>query len=221
MSGKYYTYVKDILGNVVKLVDNNEEVASYVYDAWGNCTVYDKNGNITTDKNHIGYINPIRWKSQYYDVESGFYAINTASGTRYYDPTIRQYLSPLSPESMLGNAATIYGLNPYLLTIANPVNIGYNGYTIATNVELAYDPLELTAWQKFWQSGWGKGLAILLASTALVVCLVTGNLPAFLWAAGMTADSLLIGGTIAGFQSMHQGKGSVGAGTVLAASAMV
>lgn len=45
--------------------------------------VYDKKGGtIITDEGHIGNINPIRWKSQYYDNESKLYFVNG----RYYSP---------------------------------------------------------------------------------------------------------------------------------------
>ena len=73
----------------------------------------------------IGEFNPIRWKSQYYDTESGLYYI----GGRYYSPETKQYLSPANPETVAANALTIYGLNLYLLCLTNPVNMGYNGYT--------------------------------------------------------------------------------------------
>jgi len=40
--------------------------------------------------------------------------------------------------------------------LTNPVNMVYNGYTIETNTELAYEAPELSAWQAFWQDygGW-------------------------------------------------------------------
>ena len=51
---------------------------------------------------------------------------------------------------MLGNAGVLYGLNPYLLCVDNPVNLSYNGHTIATNGELAFEPPELSVWQMRW-----------------------------------------------------------------------
>lgn len=36
-----YYYVKDETGNVISIIFNSQEVAHYVYDAWGNSTVHD------------------------------------------------------------------------------------------------------------------------------------------------------------------------------------
>lgn len=54
----------------------------------------------------------------------------------------KQYLSAANVEAVVANAAVIYGLNLYTLTIANPVNMALGGYTIETNMPLAYDPPE-------------------------------------------------------------------------------
>lgn len=50
---------------------NLREVARYDYDAWGNCTITETSNSIINGIN-IAQFNPIRWKSYYYDVESGF-----------------------------------------------------------------------------------------------------------------------------------------------------
>ena len=49
------------------------------------------NGTENTEPTFIGNLNPIRWKSLYYDVESGLYYIDG----RYYSPETRQFLSSL------------------------------------------------------------------------------------------------------------------------------
>jgi hypothetical protein len=52
-------------------------VAEYTYDAWG-CVLY------TNEYTHdnIGYVNPIRYRSYYQDIDTGFYYLES----RYYDP---------------------------------------------------------------------------------------------------------------------------------------
>ena len=117
------------MGNVIAILDNDIEVAHYEYDAWGNCT-------ITKDINGIGTLNPIRWKSQYYDQESDLYYI---SG-RYYSSYIKQYISASSIQNVVGNIGIVYGLNMYSLTIANPINMMYNGFNINTAIPLTWDP---------------------------------------------------------------------------------
>jgi len=162
-----YMYVKDVQGNVIAIVKKDKEVARYKYDAWGQCRV-EKNID------GMGVMNPIRWKSQYYDTESGLYFM----GGRYYSPEIRRYLSAASAESMMGNAAMIYGLNPYLLTLTNPINMCYNGNTINTNIELSYDPEALSNWELFWNK-YGRfvlGTVELLAGLALCLTGYGGGL---------------------------------------------
>ena len=139
---------------MVSIVDREKEVARYSYDSWGKCTV-------VKNIDGIGTLNPIRWKSQYYDTESGFYYIDG----RYYSPEIRRYISAENPERAMTNAGTLYGLNLYLLCLTNPVGMVYNGYTIETNAEMSYEPDELTDWQNFvrgwkafWNSPFGKYL---------------------------------------------------------------
>ena len=64
--------------------------ANYAYDAWGKVlSVTDANGNEITDPNHMGRINPIRYRGYYYDEETGFYYLNS----RYYDPVTGRFLN--------------------------------------------------------------------------------------------------------------------------------
>ena len=125
-------FVKDARNNVVAILDNGGEVAAYEYDAWGSCKV-------VKDTNGIGTLNPVRWKSQYYDSDSGFYYINN----RFYSAATKQFLDGGSPETALANAATIYGLNLQNSTLTNPVNELYNEYTIAAVTPIALDITEI------------------------------------------------------------------------------
>ncbi len=210
----YYYFVKDIFSNVRSILMSKfspklnytdydlKEVARYEYDAWGNCTVTSI-GNETINGISVAEFNPIRWKSQYYDRESGFYYI----GGRYYSPEIKRYINPANVETVLSNAATIYALNLYALTLTNPLQFGGICYTIFTNTELAYDPPELSAWDRFWQSTTGKLVAVVLLFVATIACILTHNIPALLATMGLTAGSLIVGGAIAGYQSYVCGKG--------------
>ena len=199
-----YTYIKDAQGNVVSIVDREKEVARYSYDSWGKCTV-------VKNIDGIGTLNPIRWKSQYYDTESGCYYIDG----RYYSPEIRRYISAENPERAMTNAGTLYGLNLYLLCLTNPVGMVYNGYTIETNAEMSYEPDELTDWQNFvkswkafWNSPFGKYLSIKLfvAATALAV-ICPAFAPMYASAVIGVGISLGVGAVIAGYRSLSQGNG--------------
>ena len=57
------------------------EVASYVYDAWGN--IKDTKGEPT-----IREINPIRYRGYVYDTETSLYYLQS----RYYDPFTGRFL---------------------------------------------------------------------------------------------------------------------------------
>ena len=52
------------------------------YDAWGNViSITDNNGNVITNPNHIGNLNPFRYRGYYQDTETGLYYLMS----RYYD----------------------------------------------------------------------------------------------------------------------------------------
>ena len=60
----YYIYAKNLQGDVIAIYDYMGTcVASYIYNAWGECTVT----NHTTD--NIGNINPFRYRGYYYDTD--------------------------------------------------------------------------------------------------------------------------------------------------------
>ena len=128
-----YNYVKDAFDNVVSIVYNNQELARYSYDAFGKCKVLNPDGTENTEPTFIGNLNPIRWKSLYYDVESGLYYIDG----RYYSPETRQFLSPLPAETMFSNALTVFGLNPYLITLYNCVNRLYKKLKIFSHKKIS------------------------------------------------------------------------------------
>ena len=115
-NGTDYYFRKNIQGDVVAIYDTEGDiVANYVYDAWGNHKIYDANNNEVTSTTHVGFINPIRYRGYYFDVETNLYYLQT----RYYDPETGRFLNSdaieyLAPEQ-LG------GLNLYAYCNNNPV----------------------------------------------------------------------------------------------------
>ena len=95
----------------------------------------DGNGQEIGDAAHIGNKNPFRYRSYYFDTETGLYYLKS----RYYDPEICRFIT-IDDISYI-NPETINGLNLYAYCGNNPViNIDPNG----------------NAWWKFWEWNWGK-----------------------------------------------------------------
>ena len=114
---------KDAQGYIIAILDSNGSVVvRYVYDAWGNHAELDAKGADISDTNHIGLLNPFRYRGYFYDVETGLYYLQT----RYYDPETGRFITIdgikyLDPE-------TINGLNLYAYCGNNPVmNVDFAG----------------------------------------------------------------------------------------------
>ncbi len=130
--GENFVFRKNGQGDITHIFSLNDGklVARYEYDAWGNHIVVDANGKEITDENHIGNVNPIRYRGYFYDVETKlYYLIN-----RYYDPEIGRFISQdqinfLQPD-------VINGLNLFAYCGNNPVmRIDENG----------------CSWKSFWK----------------------------------------------------------------------
>lgn len=125
---------------------------------------------------------------------------------RYYSPVIKQFLSPVNPETVLADALSAYGLNLYSLCLTNPVNLAYNEYTIEPGVELTYTPPALSAWDLFWRRPIAKVLAVTLFCFATLLAILNpAFLPLYFETLAGIATSLLMGATIAGLQARENG----------------
>ena len=115
-NGFMFFYVKDGQGNIISLVDKDgNEVVHYNYDAWGNHEVAAPDGGTIAGSTHIGNLNPFRYRSYYYDTETGLYFLQT----RYYDPEVGRFLNRDSVQYAAPEA--INGLNLYAYCLNNPV----------------------------------------------------------------------------------------------------
>ena len=145
-----YYCKNDLLGNVIEILDTTgTTVVKYVYDAWGNHKVLNPDGTENTNAMFIGNINPIRYRSYYFDTETGLYFLQT----RYYDPQTGRFIniddiSYFEPE-------TINGLNLYAYCGNDPVN--------------RFDPMGCAwSWSDFW-----KGLGMVVTAIGAIVLSVT------------------------------------------------
>ena len=115
-NNQVYYYEKDIQQDVIAIRNSSfQVVARYVYDAWGNQRVLNPNGTENTSPSFIGNINPIRYRSYYYDTDLKLYWLTS----RYYDPETGRFISP-DDWSYL-DYKKINGLNLYAYSKNNPV----------------------------------------------------------------------------------------------------
>ena len=106
-----YYYVLNAQGDVAAILNSSGKLAaSYDYDAWGNCTVYDSSDAA------IGDLNPLRYRGYYYDAETGFYYLQS----RYYDPAICRFIN--ADAYATTNAGSFLSCNMFAYCGNNPVN---------------------------------------------------------------------------------------------------
>jgi RHS repeat-associated protein len=100
--GIQYTYRKNAQSDITHILDmSGNIVVKYIYNAWGDHAVTDTSGLA------LGSLNPFRYKSYYYDTETGFYYLKA----RYYDPETGRFISRDNVSYLAPNV--INGLNLY------------------------------------------------------------------------------------------------------------
>ena len=171
--GLPYLCRKDMLGNILALLDSSGNiVVQYKYDAWGNHTVTDANGNAITDANHIGNLNPFRYRGYYFDCETGFYFLQS----RYYDPEVGRFLNMDSIE--YADPESVNGINLYAYCGNNPV--------------MGYDPDGTWDWLRAIAV---VALAVVAVAAVVAVTVATGG------AAAPVVAGAVIGAGISGVSS--------------------
>ena len=100
-----FFFEKNMQGDIVSVYNSiGVKVIAYTYDAWGNCTASYPNGysGITG-----ATYNPFRYRGYYYDIETGFYYLQS----RYYNPTWGRFLN--------ADNSSVLVMTPYQLTDKN------------------------------------------------------------------------------------------------------
>lgn len=90
-NGTMYFYIKNLQGDIVKIVNRSGSViVNYTYDALGKrLSVKDAVDNEITDLSSLALLNPLRYRGYVYDDETGLYYLQS----RYYDPTIGRFVN--------------------------------------------------------------------------------------------------------------------------------
>ena len=111
-NGKPYYYIKNAQNDVMFIVDPEEgAVVLYTYDAWGNVT-----GCYDASENNIGTINPITYRSYYYDFELGMYYLSS----RYYMPALHRFLNA---DGYVQTGQGMLDKNMFAYCLNDPVNM--------------------------------------------------------------------------------------------------
>ena len=108
---------------------------NYIYDALGVCKTLNPDGTVNDTATFIANINPYRYRSYYYDAETGLYYLQS----RYYDATVGRFVN--GDEAIfgicLGGHIIYYNLGSYSCN-SPVVSVDKNGfyslaaYTVST-----------------------------------------------------------------------------------------
>ena len=173
-NGDVFYYVRDALGNINHIVNQDGELeSSYTYEAYGSHTVLNAQGSTSTSSTLIGNINPFRYKGYYYDVETQLFYCNS----RYYSPELCRFISPDSIEYL--DPESINGLNLYCYCMNNPI--------------MYADPSgHMPEWLQ-----WTLGGLIVVGAIALSIC-TAGLATPIATAVGGGLFGAIVGGAVAG-----------------------
>ncbi len=107
-----YAYLKNLQGDVTHVIntENEEVVVAYVYDPWGNPTVY--------GDEELAAINPCSYRGYYFDEETGWYYLQS----RYYNPETGRFLNADDAILLLFFSSPI-GQNLYIYCTNNSINL--------------------------------------------------------------------------------------------------
>ena len=110
----YYFFDKNIFGDIVGIYnENGRKICTYTYDAWGVCETTLSSGISSIERAVADQYNPFRYRGYYYDVETGYYYLQT----RYYNPEWGRFLN--ADSALYGN---MLGFNLFAYCYNNPVN---------------------------------------------------------------------------------------------------
>ena len=85
-----YLFVTNLQGDVIAVTDENGVwLITYTYDAWGNFTPEYNYDYEDSQKVGYGIDLPFRYRSYYYDFQTGFYYLNS----RYYDSKLCRFIN--------------------------------------------------------------------------------------------------------------------------------
>ena len=113
-----YFFEKNLQGDIVAIYNSSgTKIATYTYDAWGKVTCTTASVATTLEKNIANTYNPFRYRGYFYDVETGWYYLQS----RYYDPDWGRFINP--DGVMAGIGGGLLGNNLFAYCMNNPINM--------------------------------------------------------------------------------------------------
>ena len=135
-----FFYKKNVQNDIIGIYNSaGTQICEYSYDAWGNeiCRYLSNLGtyveieenyvynDISNINRFVAFKNPFRYRSYYFDFETGMYYLNS----RYYDPQLGRFINADDISALDVTKVTINGLNLYAYCLNNPVNeVDESGY---------------------------------------------------------------------------------------------
>ena len=111
-----FFFEKNLQGDIIAIYNaSGTKIGTYTYDAWGNCTVTTTAGITELESTVVNTYNPFRYRGYYYDVETGFYYLQS----RYYNPTWGRFLNA---DGYVSTGQGLLGYNMYAYCNNNPVS---------------------------------------------------------------------------------------------------
>ena len=115
-NGTLYYYITNLQGDILHIVDDTGAiVVSYIYSPYGK--VLSTTGTLAST---LGTDNPLRYRSYYYDTDSGLYYLQS----RYYDPELGRFIN-VDNVAYLGIGSNLAGFNLFAYCGNNPTT-GYD-----------------------------------------------------------------------------------------------
>ena len=104
----------NIQGDVIALLDEHGNiVVEYTYDAWG--APLSTTGSLAAT---LGAANPFRYRSYYWDSETGLYYLQS----RYYNPEWGRFINADDPMALFYSGDELLGTNLFAYCNNNPAN---------------------------------------------------------------------------------------------------
>ena len=130
-----YYYLKNHMSDIIAVLDSEGNIiVDYAYDAWG--IPYSSNFYGDDEAIRIDEINPMLYRSYYFDMELGAYYLQS----RYYMPTFHRFLNSDIPEMARQKKNEYAGTNLFAYCCNNPINKYDTSGTWGSDVHDGYNP---------------------------------------------------------------------------------